>query len=93
MAYLLLYVDDIILTASSTDLLRRIITRLSTEFAMKDLGDLSFFLGIAVTRDSKGMFLSQRQYALELLDRAHMSQCNPAWTPADTSSKLDASGY
>ena len=58
---------------------------------MKDLGDLSFFLGIVVTRDSKGMFLSQRQYALELLDRAHMSQCNSAPTPADTSSKLDAS--
>ncbi|GKC01357.1 ribonuclease H-like domain-containing protein [Tanacetum coccineum] len=44
-AYLLLYVDDIILTASSTALLQRIITLLHSEFAMTDLGSLNYFLG------------------------------------------------
>jgi len=44
-AYLLLYVDDIVLTASSESLLRRIITSLQQEFAMKDLGALHHFLG------------------------------------------------
>ena len=66
-AYLLLYVDDIILTASSTDLLHHIIQRLHSEFAMTDLEDLHHFLGISVTRSPDGLFLSQRQYALDLL--------------------------
>ena len=57
-AYLLLYVDDIILTASSPELLRRITTRLHAEFAMTDLGDLHHFLGIAVSRSTDGLFLS-----------------------------------
>jgi histone deacetylase 1/2 len=43
MAYLLLYVDDIILTSSSTALLRRLTKRLHSEFAMTDLGDLHHF--------------------------------------------------
>jgi hypothetical protein len=47
-AYLLLYVDDIILTASSMTLLQRIIDNLKSSFAMKDLGPLHFFLGIQV---------------------------------------------
>jgi len=63
MAYILLYVDDIILTASSNELRQSIISLLSSEFAMKDLGPLSYFLGIAVTRHSGGLFLSQKKYA------------------------------
>jgi hypothetical protein len=59
-AYLLLYVDDIVLTASSTKLLDCLIGRLHTEFAMTDLGDLHHFLGISITRTSNGLFLSQR---------------------------------
>ncbi|GJS64180.1 ribonuclease H-like domain-containing protein [Tanacetum coccineum] len=45
-AYLLLYVDDIILTASSTSLLQRIISSLHVEFAITDLGPLNYFLGL-----------------------------------------------
>ncbi|GKB71602.1 ribonuclease H-like domain-containing protein [Tanacetum coccineum] len=48
-AYLLLYVDDIVLTASSSDLLQQIITSLHAEFSMTDLGSLNYFLGIYVT--------------------------------------------
>jgi hypothetical protein len=59
MAYLLLYVDDIIITASSTPLLQRLLDQLHSEFAMTDLGDLHYFLGIAVTRSSDSLFLSQ----------------------------------
>ena len=53
-AYLLLYVDDIILTASSSDLLQRIMARLHSEFTMTDLDDLHHFLGISVTRSPGG---------------------------------------
>nr|GEU95183.1 hypothetical protein [Tanacetum cinerariifolium] len=48
--------------------------------------------GISVTRDSTGMFLSQKKYALELLDRAHMANCNPTRTLVDMESKLGSDG-
>ncbi|GJX81432.1 ribonuclease H-like domain-containing protein [Tanacetum coccineum] len=91
-AYLLLYVDDIVLTASSSDLLQQIITSLHAEFSMTDLGSLNYFLGISVTRNASGMFLSQQKYATEVLDRAGMLNCKPCRTPVDTDSKLSADG-
>nr|GEU83565.1 putative reverse transcriptase [Tanacetum cinerariifolium] len=91
-AYLLIYVDDIVLTASSMDLLQRIISSLHKEFDMTDLGALNYFLGIFITRESTGIFLSQKKQALELLERAHMANCNPTRTPIDTKSKLGSDG-
>lgn len=61
--YLLLHVDDIILTASSSKLLRTIIDALGVEFDMSDFGSLHYFLGISVTRSFSGMFLSEENYA------------------------------
>jgi hypothetical protein len=57
-AFLLLYVNKIVLTASSTQLLDRITASLRSEFAMMDMGSLHYFLGIAVTHNSSGMHLS-----------------------------------
>ncbi|GKC90604.1 ribonuclease H-like domain-containing protein, partial [Tanacetum coccineum] len=91
-AYLLIYVYDIVLTASSTNLLQRIISSLHKEFDMTDLWALNYFLGISVTRDSTCMFLSQKKYALEILDMVHMAKCNPTRTPVDTESKLGSDG-
>ena len=90
LAYLLLYVDDIVLTASSDALRCRIISLLSKEFAMSDLGPLSFFLGIAVKRSPSGLFLSQEQYAKDIVARANMSNCKSALTPVDAGSKISA---
>ncbi|GJU85046.1 ribonuclease H-like domain-containing protein [Tanacetum coccineum] len=87
-AYLLLYVDDIILTASSTILLQQLIDSLHCEFDMTDLGALNYFLGISTVRHFTGLFLSQRKYALQLFERAHMANCNTSRTPVDTESKL-----
>nr|GFA15460.1 ribonuclease H-like domain-containing protein [Tanacetum cinerariifolium] len=87
-AYLLIYVDDIILTASSTYLLQQVITSLHNEFDMTYLGALNCFLGISATRHSTGLFLFQKQYAIELLAHAHMTNCNPSRTLVDTDSKL-----
>ncbi|GJS50895.1 ribonuclease H-like domain-containing protein [Tanacetum coccineum] len=61
--------------SSSTVLLQRIIFSLHKEFDMTDLGALNYFLRISVTGDARGMFLSQKKYAIELLERAHMSNC------------------
>nr|GEV67712.1 ribonuclease H-like domain-containing protein [Tanacetum cinerariifolium] len=63
-----------------------------TGFAMTDLGSLIYFLGISVTRDSSGMFLSQKKYTVEILERASMVHCNPSRTPVDTESKLSTTG-
>ncbi|GKA27535.1 ribonuclease H-like domain-containing protein [Tanacetum coccineum] len=91
-AYLLIYVDDIVLTASFTTLLQRIISSLHQEFEMTDLGALNYFLGTSVTRDATGMFLSQRKYAIELLEQPYMVSCNPSRTHVDTKSKLGPDG-
>ncbi|GJZ04655.1 ribonuclease H-like domain-containing protein [Tanacetum coccineum] len=86
-AFLLLYVDDIVLTASSEILLQQIITSLHQEFSMTNLDSLNYFLGISVTRDSLGMFLSQRKYATEILKRAYMLNYNSSRTLINTESK------
>jgi hypothetical protein len=88
MACLLLYVDNIILTASTTHTLHSVTDSLPREFDMTDLGDLHHCLGINVHRTPHGLFLSQQQYALELIEHANMSNCNPISTPLDTKSKL-----
>ena len=87
-----LYVDDIILTTSSQALVAKVISCLSAEFAMTDLGQLSYFLGIVATRSSSGLFLSQSSFAREILIRTDMASCNPCLTPADTKSKLSSFG-
>nr|GEZ02256.1 ribonuclease H-like domain-containing protein [Tanacetum cinerariifolium] len=70
----------------------KIIASLHREFSMTDLGALNYFLGILVVRDSFGMFLSQRKYAMEILKHAHVVCCNPSRTPVDTGSKLRDGG-
>ncbi|GJZ04908.1 ribonuclease H-like domain-containing protein [Tanacetum coccineum] len=61
-------------------------------FDMTDPGALNYFLGISAVRHSTCLFLSQRKYALQLLERAHMVNCNPSRTPVDTESKLGPDG-
>jgi hypothetical protein len=87
----LLYVDDIILTANTPTFLPHITSKLCSEFAMSDLGPLRHFLGIQVTPTTTGLVLSQKQYALDILAREHMSNCNPCHTPFDTNSKSSSS--
>ncbi|GKC36739.1 ribonuclease H-like domain-containing protein [Tanacetum coccineum] len=91
-AYLILYVDDIVLTAFSIALLQRIIASLHAEFSMTDLGSLNYFLGVFVTRNTSGMFQSQQKYATEVFERAGMLTCNACHTPVDTDSKLVVAG-
>ncbi|GKD92634.1 ribonuclease H-like domain-containing protein, partial [Tanacetum coccineum] len=91
-AYILIYMDDIILTASCPVLLQQIIGSLNNEFDMTDLGALNYFLGISTDRTPTCLFLSQKKNALQLIERAHMVTCNPSRTPVDTESKLGPEG-
>ncbi|GJX02425.1 ribonuclease H-like domain-containing protein [Tanacetum coccineum] len=91
-AYLLLYVDDIILIVSSAAFLQRVISSLHAEFSMTDLGSLNYFLGISAKWTLAGIFLLQSKYAEEILERAHMQHSNPCRTSVDTESKLGPDG-
>jgi hypothetical protein len=62
------------------------------DFSMTDMGPLHHFLGISVERRGDCLFLSQRQYLLDILDRAGMRDCKPCSTPVETHSKLSADG-
>ncbi|CAA7058613.1 unnamed protein product [Microthlaspi erraticum] len=90
LAYLLLYVDDILLTAPTKALLQHVIDSLKSEFPMTDMGKAHHFLGIKVEYNERGMFLSQASYAKEIIDHAHMEDCKPIATPVDVKSKLSA---
>ncbi|GJV59598.1 ribonuclease H-like domain-containing protein [Tanacetum coccineum] len=71
------------LSSSSLVLLQQIIDFLHNEFDMTNLGALNYFLGIFATRTPTSLFLSQNKYALQLLECAHMVNCNPSRTPVD----------
>ena len=57
---------------------------------MKGLGQLHHFLGVTVEPRSSGLLLHQRQYALDILERAGMTDCMPCYTPVDAQAKLSA---
>ena len=78
---LLLYVDDIILTGSDSEQFKHLIAALSSQFSMKDLGHLHYFLGIQVEKTETGMFLNQKKYSEDILHIAGMYDCNLMPTP------------
>ena len=61
---LLVYVDDIVLTGNDTEEIARITNLLDQQFKIKNLGDLTYFLGLKVARNSTGVHLWQRKYTL-----------------------------
>lgn len=65
--YLLVYVDNIILTGNQESFLTSFTARFPKEFAIKDLGDLNYFLSLEVSYTDDGLFLSQFMYAKYIL--------------------------
>uniref|UniRef100_A0A2N9HKD0 Uncharacterized protein n=1 Tax=Fagus sylvatica TaxID=28930 RepID=A0A2N9HKD0_FAGSY len=90
MIYLLLYVDDIILTGNNPSLLEKFTCRLNSEFTTKDLGSLSYFLGLEATPTTNGLFISQLKYAHDILIRAQLLDSKPVHTPMVVSQHLSA---
>jgi hypothetical protein len=88
--YLLVYVDDIIVTSSCLAAIDALLSDLKAEFPLKDLGHLHYFLGIEVNRLSDGILLTRTKYASDILRRAGMLDCKPITTPLSTSAKLSA---
>ena len=81
---LLLYVDDILLTGSNSDLITDFKGYLNSQFKMKNLGPVKLFLGIEIIRDreKRVTYLHQRQYVNDALDKYKLSDANIVSTPA-----------
>uniref|UniRef100_A0A2N9IBI2 Reverse transcriptase Ty1/copia-type domain-containing protein n=1 Tax=Fagus sylvatica TaxID=28930 RepID=A0A2N9IBI2_FAGSY len=86
--YLLLYVDDIILTGNDSTAITALISQLASMFELKDLGPLRYFLGLQVDSTAGGLFVHQQKYISDLLSKFHMVDCKVAPTPFVSSQKL-----
>ena len=89
---MLVYVDDLIITGENEDEINTLKKSLHHKFAIKDLGVLKYFLGIEVATSSKGLFLNQRKYLMDLLEEAEMMNIKPRATPLESKLKLNLGG-
>jgi histone deacetylase 1/2 len=86
--FILVYVDDIIVVSSILSATMALLKKLNEDFALKDLGELHYFLGIEVSKVRDGILLTQEKYANDVLERAGMTQCKPVNSPLSTTEKL-----
>ncbi|CAN1239948.1 Retrovirus-related Pol polyprotein from transposon TNT 1-94, partial [Linum grandiflorum] len=85
---LLIYVDDMILTGDDMDEIARTKQALQEHFHLKELGHLSYFLGLEIQRSPKGIFVNQKKYIVDLLADAGCAECSPCSTPMEMNLKL-----
>ncbi|GMJ10230.1 hypothetical protein HRI_004692200 [Hibiscus trionum] len=88
---LLVYVDDIVLAGKDLGQLASVKEFLQQHFKLRDLGNLRYFLGFEIARNSNGISLSQRKYALQLLEDTSLLASKPATTPLIAPHKLSSS--
>lgn len=86
--FVLVYVDDIIVASPSRKATDALLADLQQEFALKDLGDLHYFLGIEVKQSSNGLLLTQERYANDVIKNSGMDKCRPIDTPMSSTEKL-----
>lgn len=85
---LLVYVDDIVIASNNDEAIKDLKHALSTKFKMKDLGPLKYFLGLEVARNSTGISLCQRKYALDLLVETGYIGSKPSSIPTEPNLKI-----
>ncbi|GJS32489.1 retrovirus-related pol polyprotein from transposon TNT 1-94 [Tanacetum coccineum] len=83
------YVDDIIFGSTNLDFSKRFANLMKNNFEMSMMGELKFFLGLQVHQSPRGIFISQSQYAIELLKKHGLDECVSMSTPMATE-RLDA---
>lgn len=87
-AYIIIYVDDILVVSKNDETALHLLQMLKTEFEVKDLGEAKHCLGIEFTREGNQIRLNQQGFVTELLKRFNMLDCNPVMTPLDPGIKL-----
>jgi hypothetical protein len=88
--FVLVYVDDIIITASVPAAISDLLQQHRMSFAVKDLCKLNYFLGMEVVLLKSSLLLSQKHYILDLLKRTNMLEAKPISSPMFSSSSLSA---
>ncbi|KAD3641993.1 hypothetical protein E3N88_31217 [Mikania micrantha] len=86
--YMLVYVDDIILTGNNPHMIEQVVSSLGTTFAIQDMGPLSYFLGVEITANEQHLILSQQKYIRDLLHRAGLSDSKPVVSPLPSTTNL-----
>lgn len=81
LTYLLLYVDDVMLTGNDLSYIDLLVVQLKQSFDMTDLGSLTYFLGLEVQRKASGIFVTQTKYTRDLLSKFGMAEFKPCSTP------------
>jgi hypothetical protein len=84
------FVDDLTIISPSKVDIDHVKAQLRDVFKLRDLGPISFLLGVQIDydRNARTIALSQKQYILDILERAGMSDCHPVTRPMDSGSKL-----
>jgi len=83
-----LYVDDLIYTGNSKQMLEEFKNSMKMEFEMTDLGCMRYFLGIEVTQTPNGIFICQKKYANEILEKFGLANCSSVKNPIVPGCKL-----
>ena len=89
---LVVYVDDIVITESDSIGISSLKSFLHDQFHTRDLGMLSYFLGVEVMRSKHGIFLSQRKYVFDLLSETKKLGAKPCSSPMALSVHLTRGG-
>ncbi|KAL6335934.1 hypothetical protein AAG906_003559 [Vitis piasezkii] len=82
---LLVYVDDIIITGTNYSLITKLQQLLHTTFHMKDLGQLTYFLGLEVHHRANGIFVNQHKCIQDLITLAGLEDTSSVDTPMEVS--------
>ncbi|EOY13312.1 Cysteine-rich RLK (RECEPTOR-like protein kinase) 8, putative [Theobroma cacao] len=85
---ILVYVDDILIGSTSAQVAFNVKGFLSSQFKLKDLGKVKFFLGLEIARSPEGISICQRKYILDLLEEHGLLGTKPVSTPIDYNHKL-----
>ena len=88
MIYVLVYVDDLIVTGSDPLAVAQVIRQLNATFSTKDLGSLSFFCGVQVIPTYERVLLSQHKYVVDLQQKHNMLDSKPVSTPLAVGTRL-----
>uniref|UniRef100_A0AAV1UWV9 Integrase catalytic domain-containing protein n=1 Tax=Peronospora matthiolae TaxID=2874970 RepID=A0AAV1UWV9_9STRA len=87
--FVLVYVDDVLVTGSSLEMIARTKNDLKTRFEMTDSGKCAFVLGIELLDGEDGsVTMCQRRYVDDVLKRFGMDECKAVASPVDVSSRL-----